>query len=339
MSSASKIAEFIRSHDHFLVCSHVFPDGDNMGSVLALAEIFRTLGKSSATYIQGPIPFLYRWMPGFENIDNEIPIALSRLGNPGIKPTLVIVDSGDLSRPGDHFGKWLKIQDPLEIANIDHHVSNTYFGTLNWVAPDYSSVGEMLFELIDALGLDLTETIAQNLFVSIYTDTGKFSFSNTTARSLDYAARLVSAGAKPFLAFRNIYASRSLESFHLEALGLNTLDSFMDGKGCYFYVDQEMLRKTGTTFDDTEGFIDTVRTLRDFIIVIFFKEVGHNDIRVSVRARPPIDASVLNSLFGGGGHPRAAGCRIGKPLREAIDIFTASTEEAVASGEALEKNP
>ncbi len=334
MSSASEIANFISTHDNFLITAHVFPDGDNMGSVLAMQEILVALGKKCACYLEGTLPKMYRWMPGADHIDSDLDRALSSLDDP---PTLIVVDSGDLDRPGETFKRWFSAQDNLEIANIDHHVTNAYFGTVNWVEPDYSSVGEMMFDIIRELGLEFTPTIAQNLFVSIYTDTGRFSFSNTTERSFRYAGELVNAGASPIGAFRNVYASRSFASFHLQTLSFQTLTMFNNNQGCYFWVDQKMLAKTDTTIDDTDGFIDTVRTLEGFLIAVFLKEVGREDIRISVRALPPINASMLMGLFGGGGHPRAAGCRINKPLHEAIELFVSTAEEAIDFGEVLDK--
>lgn len=337
MSSARQIADFIKEKDCFLVTTHIFPDGDNMGCVLSLSEAFKMLGKRFTVYIDGAIPRMYHWMPGADKIETDLQTALSGLDDKSCRPTLLVVDSGDIRRMGDEFGEWYERADGLEIANVDHHVSNTHFGTVNWVDASYSSVGEMIYEILNEIGIEITPTIAMNLFVSVYTDTGRFSFSNTSERSLRYASEYVSAGAEPITAFRKVYASRTLASFHLQADSFQTLTRFLDGKGCYFWVDQKMLSRTQTSLEDTEGFIDAVRTLRDFLIVVFFKEVDMNDIRVSVRAHPPIDASALMQRFGGGGHPRAAGCRIEKTLDQAIELFVREAEEAINSGRILEK--
>ncbi len=149
----------------------------------------------------------------------------------------------------------------------------------------------------------------------------------------------MAAGAYPNLAFQKVYAQRSLESFKLQVESFNTLTTWLDGKGCYIYVTQEMLKSTGTVMEDTEGFIDAVRTLQGFSIVIFFKEVGDKDIRVSTRALAPIQASKLMGIFGGGGHPRASGCRILLPLKEATEHFVEVAEKAIKSGEVLEDGP
>lgn len=336
MSEVAAIADFIRERDCFLITTHVFPDGDNMGSLLALASILKRLGKRYSCYIEGSIPGIFSWLPGAGDIDSDITRAVARLDLDKKAPALLVVDSGDLDRMGESFTDWFAAQPQLEIGNIDHHVSNTMFGTVNWVDPSYSSVGEMVYEILKEFRLELDPVTAELLFVSVYTDTGRFSFSNTTERSLRYAAEYVAAGAKPIVAFRNVYANRSLASFHLQAESFQTLERFLDNRGCYFWVDQQMLEATGTTLEDTEGFIDSVRTLRDFDIVVFFKETGPRDIRVSTRAHPPINASALMALFGGGGHPRAAGCRIKMPLPAAIHHFISRAEEAIRSGEVLE---
>jgi bifunctional oligoribonuclease and PAP phosphatase NrnA len=336
MSSPSEIADFIRNHDNFLIVTHVFPDGDNMGSMLALVEALGILGKKCASYVEGPVPLIYTWMDGADKIYSDIDAAHASLNCSGNCPVLFAVDSSDLQRIGESFAKWFSSQKDMTIANVDHHVTNNNFGSINWVDPGYSSVGEMIYEILTALDIKLTPTMAQNLFVSVYTDTGRFSFSNTTHRSLSYAADYVAAGALPIIAFRNVYANRSLASFHLQTVSFQTLERFLDGRGCYFWVDQAMLRDTGTQLEDTEGFIDAVRTLRDFEIVAFVKEVGPSDIRISIRAHPPINASSLMALFGGGGHPRAAGCRIDMPLQDAIRHFVTVAERAIKSGEVLE---
>ena len=339
MSVLSEIAKFIKENDHYLLATHVFPDGDNMGCVLALSEGLLRIGKDVSCYIEGPIPKIYTWMPKVENIQTDLVKALAALNGMRDLPNLLVVDSGDLRRIGNEFGKWLEMQggkNSTRIVNIDHHISNDYFGDINWVDASYSSVGEMIYELLMQLGVKLTGSMAQNLYTSVFTDTGRFSFSNTTAKSLQYAAEYVEAGARPIDSFANVYANRTMKSFKLQSLSFKTLTKFLDGRGFYFVVDRKMLQETETSLEDTEGFLDTVRTLRGFEIVTFFKEVDEGDIRVSVRAAPPINASRLTNLFGGGGHPRAAGCRIQMKLDEAIAHFVTETEKAIESGDVLD---
>jgi bifunctional oligoribonuclease and PAP phosphatase NrnA len=343
MSAVDDVANFIRGRDKFLFVTHVFPDGDNMGSILAMSEGLRQFGKICSCYVEGKLPAIFTWMPGADEVESDIDRAVAKLGCDGECPVIFALDSGDIHRMGDSFDKWIENYggsdktDRLEIINVDHHVTNTRFGKINWADGGYSSTGEMVYEILKELGAKITSSIAMNLYVSVYTDTGRFSFSNTSERSLKYAAEYVAAGAKPIDAFRGVYANRSLSSFHLQSASFQTLERFLDGRGCYFYVDQAMLELTGTSMDDTEGFIDSVRTLRDFEIVAFFKEISPLDIRVSARAHPPINASLLMGLFGGGGHPRAAGARLDMPLKKAIEYFVKVSEEAIESGRGLEK--
>jgi len=339
MSSAQSIADFIKSHDNFLIASHVFPDGDSVGCVASLIEALGQLGKNYSAFIRGQLPRIFEWMPYADRINSELDNALRMLEwNPdGKSPALLIVDAGDIHRMGDGFAKWFETKKNIEIANIDHHQTNVNFGTINWIDAGYASVGEMLYEIFKILNIKITPSIAQNLFVSVYTDTGRFSFGNTTERSFRYAADFVSLGANPREAFSGVYANRTLESFRLQTESFKTLSKFLDGKACYFWVDQAMLAHTGTTMEDTEGFIDAVRLLRDFDMVVFFKEIDRTDVRVSVRAAPPIDASVITGLFGGGGHPRAAGCRFTVPLPDAIRTFVETAERVIRSGGAAER--
>ncbi len=317
-----KIARTIREAEHVLIVAHVYPDGDNLGSALALLMVLTTLGKDVHFYLSGNVPRIYQWLPRTDRIEDALP---DRAAGPW---TIIAVDSGDSDRMGDEFSAWNGGQFPL--INIDHHASNTKYGVINWVEPTYSSVGEMIVELIDELGVELTPDMATCIYCAIYTDTGRFSYSNTKLRSLSVAARCVEAGAVPHTVYANVYASRTLAGLRLHTMAMQTLRFFAGQEGAAFHVDLSMFNETGTDVSDTEGFLETVTQVQQFKIIVFFKQVAPGVIKASLRCRKPVNASELAAIFGGGGHPRAAGFTILGSIEKAYTSFIAEAEKALA---------
>jgi len=320
-----KIAKKISEARRLLLVTHVYPDGDNLGSALALLQALRALGKEVHFYLSGDIPRVYQWLPLSGEIEDSLP------GKTGFPWVVIALDSGDPSRMGEDFVNWY--DEGSMLVNIDHHTSNSQFGHINWVDPDYSSTAEMVIEIIDALGVELTPDMANCIFCAIYTDTGRFSYSNTNLRSLSVAARCVGAGAKPHQSYSLVYASRTLAGLKLLTRALETLRFFADSMGCAFHIDQEMFNETGTDVSDTEGFIETVTQVNRFKIIVFFKEVAPGVIKASLRCREPVNASELAGRFKGGGHPRAAGFSLNGTIEEGYTKFIAEAEKFLAAVE------
>jgi phosphoesterase RecJ-like protein len=191
----------------------------------------------------------------------------------------------------------------------------------------------MVLEIIDELGIELTPDMATCIYCAIYTDTGRFSYSNTNYRSLSVAARCVGAGAIPHQAYSRVYASRTLAGLRLHTMAMQTLTFFADTAGCGFHVDKEMFTETGTDVSDTEGFMETVTQVRQFKIIVFFKEVAKGLVKGSLRCREPVNASEIAAKFGGGGHPRAAGFSFEGSIEEAYDSFIKEAEKFLAAVE------
>jgi phosphoesterase RecJ-like protein len=319
------IVKKISEAKRLLLVTHVFPDGDNLGSALALLQALRTLGKEVRFYLSGDVPRVYQWLPSSGEIEDSLP---AKSGAPW---TVIALDSGDPSRMGDDFVSWYDSSSLL--INIDHHTSNSQFGHINWVDPDYSSTAEMVIEITDALGVELTADMATCIFCAIYTDTGRFSYSNTNYRSLSVAARCVGAGAVPHESYSSVYASRTLAGLKLLTRALETLRFFADSTGCAFHIDKEMFSETGTDVSDTEGFMETVTQVMRFKIIVFFKEVAPGVIKASLRCREPVNASELAGRFNGGGHPRAAGFSLEGSIEESYTKFIAEAEKYLAAVE------
>jgi phosphoesterase RecJ-like protein len=321
------IERLIRENDNFIVAAHVFPDGDNVGSMIAMKLILDQMGKQSYLYLETTIPRIYTWLEGCDEINHDVPSDI-----PEAFDMLISLDSSDMERLGDKFLRWFSGSN-RPILNIDHHVTNTGFGDYNWVSGEYSATGEQIFELAKHLKVKIDHQMAIALYTSIATDSGRFAYSNTTAKTLRYASELVECGANPNMMYRNVYASRSLESLRLELAVLATLEYIDDLKLATIYMTREMLESTGAHITESEGIIEHVGIFGESIRnIIFFKELLSGEIKVSVRTKDELDASKISSLFDGGGHTRAGGYSLKLTLKDAIKTSIEKIREAIKAG-------
>jgi bifunctional oligoribonuclease and PAP phosphatase NrnA len=194
------------------------------------------------------------------------------------------------------------------VINIDHHPGNTGYGAINWVDEGAAACGELVFTLIDAIGAPLTPEIATHLYLAILTDTGSFHFSHVTPRTYELAGRAVAAGADPQWIARTHYDSNSLARVRIFGAVLNGMAIHAGGRVALLTITEQLARDLGGTYDDTEGLINFPLTVKDIQAVAFFKEMGPNDWRVSLRSKGPVDTGRIAKQFGGGGHVNAAGC-------------------------------
>jgi phosphoesterase RecJ-like protein len=301
-----RIAERIRQEKRFLIASHENPEGDAIGSVLALGLALRELGKNVMMLNQDPIPEILLFLPGAEEIVHQVP------ENERFDVALTL-DCGDKKRLGKEFNKMAQIG---MLINVDHHVSNTQFGDLNLVDPTASSTAEMIYDLLREIPVKMNPAIAENLYTGILTDTGSFHYSNTTAKTFAVARACILAEVDPWKVAENIYESQPLARLHLLPLVLETLESEEDGRVSSVVVTQEMLAKTGATPALTEDFINYPRSVKGSEVAVLFREVNPEKYRVSFRSRGKIDVSRISQVFQGGGHPNAAGCTIDGTLQE-----------------------
>ncbi len=237
---------------------------------------------------------------------------------PGFEPDVaVIVDSGDLARTGtiatDH-GAWL---ERARIVNIDHHVSNPGFGAVNHVDAEAASTCEMVALLLPDLGVELDQELATVLLAGMVNDTHTFAHPNVTPRTLRVAAALVEAGASLSEINRKIYAEKSNVTIAVWGRILGTVGFAAEGRIVHAAMTEAMLTETGATREASEGFIDILSLSKEADIVLLFKEHGPDATRVSIRTTDVADAVAVASVFGGGGHARAAGCTVAAPLADA----------------------
>ncbi len=295
-----KILKVIDNHERFLVTTHVRPDGDAIGSLLAMGEVLEQKGKKVVFYCQDELLPWQKTLPGAEKIGHSLPQNAEKF------EVGIVLDCGELSRIGNNKDKIKKI--PV-LINVDHHLTNEPFTRLRHANTEASSTSELLFDMFSSFAITWTTSICTNLYVGIFTDTGSFRFSNTNGRCLEIAAFLVKNGASPSDIAEKIYNTCSINRIRLLHEVLGTLMLTEKGNISYITATREMFRKTGTSSRDTEDFINFPRAVRGIRIAIFFREEEDNLINVSFRSVGKVNVAKLAGVFGGGGHFNAAACR------------------------------
>ncbi len=305
-----------------MLLGHVDPDLDCVGSQLALAAVLRLRAKQVWLWSPLPLPEQYGFLPGIEQISTEYPADASF-------DVAVALDTAALGRLGDT--PPFAPADFSTLINLDHHESNERFGTLDWIEPAASSVGEMLFGLFEQWGVELTREIAVCLYAAIVSDTGGFAFSNTTPRALRVAASLVEHGAAPFTMWRHLFGSFLLRRHRLLGRALGTLHLHDDGRIATMRVTQGMLTETGAGMEDTERFVHYPRTVRGVEVAAVLREQPDGrSVRVGLRSNTSaVHVGRIAARLSGGGHPRAAGCTVEGSLDDAERTILATVRRAL----------
>ncbi|MHB0970346.1 MAG: DHH family phosphoesterase [Thermoanaerobaculia bacterium] len=304
--AAKAVAERIRSGSRFLITSHRNPDGDALGSAIALQGILRKLGKSADICVRDPFSLPLRKMPGSDGviIADALPADY-----PAKIDALFTMECPEHERTG-----YPVLPGP--VVNIDHHLGNTMYGEINYLDVDAPSVGEMVLQLNRFLGAPLDRDIATAMYVSLASDTGFFRYTNTTLRTFEAAEAMVRAGADPGEISLWLNESNSASSIKLLGLCLSTLQIVHDGRIATIEMPQRFLDEAGASPEDSEGIVNYGRTIDTVLVSALFKE-AKDGTRVSMRAKPGVDVQAVAAMFGGGGHKAASGCFIPLPIPEA----------------------
>ncbi|HHV27277.1 MAG TPA: bifunctional oligoribonuclease/PAP phosphatase NrnA [Tissierellia bacterium] len=294
-----KCIEYIKASNNIYLASHIQPDGDNIGSLLALGRAIEKLNKNVHVIKVDNIPKDYQFLPNmhlFKELNTEKDIDL-----------FIALDSGDIDRLGIAKDMALKAK---KLINIDHHITNENFGDLNIVLPTASATGEIVYRIIKEMDVEMDEDISTCLYVAISTDTGSFMYDSTTKYTHLVAADLLSKDIDLNNIIVNIYQSRTLERTRLFIESLNTLDILKKGKIAIVKVTQDMLKTCRATLEDAEGIVSFIRDIENVEVACILKEVNKEEIKVSLRSKKKVDVSNISLRFNGGGHKRAAGCTI-----------------------------
>lgn len=274
------------------ICSHARPDGDAIGSQLALAELLIAIGKEVVCFNVDGLPERFRFLTRSDLIKTSATV-------PEGLDCLVLIECADVSRAG------IPIPPHLPLMNIDHHITESYYGVMNWVDPTAPCVGVMLLELQEQLNLPATKSFYENCYVALLSDTGGFSY-NLSARAFRAAARILEAGIDARRIQRHLFANHPFHRFVLLGMVLQTLERSDDGLTAWIRVTPGMLQQTGATYFDMEGFVDIPLQIENVEVSAFFKEIEPGHFRVSLRSNGIVDVLPIAKHFHGGGHKFAA---------------------------------
>ena len=311
----------IEEANHLLLVSHRNPDGDAVGSLLALGLALGKLDKKATLYNASPIPAVYRFLPSVERIVRHIKKASTY-------DVALILDCGQLSRIGDAGETIGKI--PV-IINIDHHISNTGFGDIQLIDPLACSTAEIVYRLIKAMDVPIDKAIATSIYTGILTDTGSFRFSSTNQAAFAISKEMTELGVEAYNVAQNVYGTYSLGRIKLLNLALDSIEISDNGKLSVMTVTDAMLTETGTQAEDVDGLINYARRIEDVKVAALIQEQKNGKTNsnsqcryhVSLRSDGSVDVAAIAGSFGGGGHASAAGFQVESTLTELkSDIIT-----------------
>lgn len=295
MPLLKKIAELIRDADNFLVLSHVAPDGDALGSMLAMGELLDALGKKVTLFNESGIPHRFEWLAPKREILRTLPKE-----EPGV---LVVLDCGSAERAGELIAPWLKSKT---VINIDHHLGNPMFGTLNWVEQRSSSVGEMVGMLARKLGVPMVGLLGEYVYLALISDTGDFCFNNTRPETLEMAAEILRLGLLPGPFHEQKQSTGTLSQLQMRGTVLQQASLHAAGRISLISFTRQLFEQTGTGPEDTEGLVNTVLYVQGVQVAISLRE-EEKGIKFSLRSKGSTNVQVVAARFGGGGHRNAAG--------------------------------
>lgn len=314
-------AEVFRNAQRFIITSHQHPDGDAVGSAIGLGLALKGWGKEVAVVAAEPLSHLYHFLPGSDLV--QTPQAFHR----NYCECGVVLDCTSAERLSGEIREVL--EGCTNLVNIDHHVSNTYFASINIVDVVAAATGEMLYQILTALGVGISPDVATNLYAALVTDTGYFRYQNTTPGCHLTASSLLKNGADYLNVHQCLNEQRTMASLHLLEKCLSTLKIDRDGLLAWMVVPKRFFLETETGIDDSDDFINYPKSIAGVEVGILFKEVDDQEIRVGFRSKRWLDVNALAALFGGGGHERAAGCTVRGTLAEAEQLVVETTRQLI----------
>lgn len=313
----SSILAALQTDRHFLICSHFNPDGDAIGSQLALAIFLIRMGKEAVVFNRDKIPEVYRFLPHADRIVHDLN------GFDDFDCTFIL-DCSTFNRISEDFERF---SNKGKVIVIDHHQSTKGDGAINLIVPEASATGELIYQLIKKLNDPIPLEIAINLYTAILTDTGSFQFSNSTPYAFEIAGELVKAGVDPRYVAERVYESYSMERFQLLAKVLETLEIIDGGTIGVLTATRSMLQEVQATEEMTDGFANIPRSIRGVENAALFREVSDHLYKVSLRSKDAINMAQVASKFNGGGHSNAAGCLVRGNLSEVKQRVVAALRE------------
>jgi phosphoesterase RecJ-like protein len=330
VTEQEQVLQELRQADKLLLTTHENPDGDALGSLLAMHRLLQQLGKDSLMYMspdEFPLPWEYRGF-SFDGLVGTPPADVS-------ERTIVFLDCGNIDRMPVDFLQ----EDGLHILNIDHHHDNTRFGTVNLVVPEASCTAEIVWGLSKELEVVITPGIADALYVGLVTDTGRFMYENTSAEAHRMAAELIEAGVQPHQVYRRLWEDLPFRRLQLLQRALASVERHDNGAMTVAHLTKQDYEATGALETDSEGVVDHMRAVEGTRVAVLVRELLSEDRegmrKVSLRATDgSVDVSRLARTFGGGGHQQAAGFSTAVPYPELIERLREQVREQLAASDA-----
>lgn len=309
------ILDVLDRGERFLVCSHTRPDGDAVGSMLALGMILEQMGKRAHLATAERIPLQYRKLPGASAVSRT-----ARVHGPYDAAILLECDSIQRTR--------LRGLEKLFLINIDHHITGLEFAHLNWIDQDAASVGEMVYRLARAAGVVITPQIAQCIYATLLTDTGAFCYGNVRGSTFAVARDLAEAGADPIAVAREVYYAAPVSKLLLLGAALRRLKR--ERRMAWLWVTLRDMQRTRATEEDCEGIVDIALSMAGTDAVIFLRELPRGRVRLSLRSKSGLNVAAIAARLGGGGHQNAAGCTLKGSLPRACKQIVAELRSAMS---------
>ncbi len=308
------ILQVLRAGERFLVCSHSRPDGDAVGSILAMGMLLQQMGKHADLVTADRIPAIYRSLPQADSIRTAL-----RVHGPYDAAILLECDGFGRTR--------LRGLDAFFVINIDHHASGRAWADLNWIDRDASSVGELVYRLVKAAGATVTPEMATCLYTTVLTDTGGFCYGSTRASTFALAKELVEAGANPIRVAQDVYFSATTSKMLLLGAALGNLHR--EGRLAWLWVSHQDMVRTCAAEEDCEGIVNYAVSIAGIEAAAFLRELPEQRIRLSLRSKGKVNVAAIAENLGGGGHENAAGCTLEGPLSRALEEILAQLRPSV----------
>lgn len=303
------ILEVFRSHPKWIVASHMNPDGDTLGSAIALKQLLKSLGHEVRHFCPDVPARVYDFMAGADEVETTLP--------EGDDWAIATCDAAELGRFTE---KWVpRFKAARILVVVDHHISNTAFGTHNLILPHDAATGEVVFKLFDHFGVAIDKIAADALYVAIVTDTGSFRYDATSPATHRMAAHLIERGVNPGWLNQQIYEQLTPTTVVVQSLALAKAQFDAGGKVAYTWVSRAMLKDAGATDEECEGIVERLRAIKGVDTAVFLRELADGRWKVSLRSKGEVDVNSIAGQFGGGGHIRASGCTIDGPPEKALE--------------------
>ena len=322
MQNYGALVTLFNRYNEFALSTHINPDGDAIGSQLALYLFLTKLGKSVKMFNTDAVPRNYKFLPCWKSIEDINAISTYQ------PEVLIVLDASKLERIGNRLAK--SLLPTHKLVNIDHHATAEAFADINLIMPSASSTSEIVYKLIKYHQTPIDKSCALCLYTGLMFDTGCFRHSNTTAETHRIAAELIEVGEfAPDEVYRNVYEQLPVAKIRLSSEILGTLQVTNDGKIASVYATQEMFEKTGAAPDAVEGIVNQIQAIAGVEVALCVSEMTDQSAKVSLRSQGQVDVSQLAAEFKGGGHARAAGCKLIMPYLAAINKLVQTAQRYI----------